>query len=226
MSTSFEQEPFSAAEFTYNPEPRCPCLLLLDNSGSMRGRPIDELNQGLVLFHDDLAADTLASKRVEVGIVTFGPVKVELDFVSAQTFQPPHLSVAGDTPMGSAIETGLDMIRARKDIYHANGISHYRPWVFLITDGGPTDSWQRAAQRVREGEASNQFSFYAVGVEGANMDVLQKIAVKDPLKLSGLEFRKLFAWLSSSLKSISSSNPEDQVKLANPTAPNGWAVAG
>jgi uncharacterized protein YegL len=225
MST-FEQEPFSNTEFVDNPEPRCPCLLLLDNSMSMRGRPIDELNNGLVVFHDELSADSLSSKRVEIAIVTFGPVKVELDFIGAQSFQPPHLSVAGDTPMGKAIETGLEMVRARKDIYRANGISYYRPWIFLITDGGPTDSWQHAAQLIHQGEEAKAFSFYAVGVEDANIDILKQIAVKDPLKLNGLEFRKLFAWLSGSLKSVSKSNPGDQVKLESPIAPNGWAVAG
>jgi uncharacterized protein YegL len=224
MTDNFEQVPFTDPEFVNNPEPRCACLLLLDNSQSMRGTPIDELNTGLQVFRDELAADSLASKRVEIAIITFGPVKIETDFTGAQQFSPPVLEVNGDTPMGQAIETGLGLLRSRKETYKASGISYYRPWVFLITDGGPTDSWQQAAQLVKDGEKSKAFSFFAVGVEGANLDVLRKISVKEPLKLKGLQFRELFSWLSSSLSSVSKSNVGDQVALENPATPGGWAV--
>jgi uncharacterized protein YegL len=174
LMSEFDQVPFGAAEFADNPEPRCPCLLLLDTSHSMQGRPISELNQGLVAFKDELATDALAMKRVELAVMTFGPVTMVSDFQTPDSYYPQPLTTTGDTPMGTAIEQGVEMIRQRKDAYRANGISYYRPWVFLITDGAPTDSYARAAQLVREGEASKAF-FFAVGVEGANMDILAQI---------------------------------------------------
>ena len=214
-----EQITFATSDFASNPEPRCPCILLLDVSGSMNGRPINELNAGLVTFRDELLADPLALKRVELGIVTFGPVHVEQPFASAANFFPPILYAQGDTPMGAAITKALDMVEERKREYRANGISYYRPWIFLITDGAPTDEWQAAANKVFRGEEDKRFAFFSIGVQGADMKTLAQISVRQPLPLQGLQFRELFSWLSSSLRSVSRSTPGTEVVLE---APKGW----
>jgi uncharacterized protein YegL len=216
-----EQITFGVDEFVSNPEPRCPCVLLLDVSGSMNGKPIETLNQGLVQFRDELAADTLASKRVEVAIVTFGPVSVELPFTGAATFYPPTLRAQGDTPMGAAISQAVALVRDRKSEYRANGIAFYRPWIFLITDGSPTDSWSSAAEEVRLGEDAKQFAFFPIGVQGADLGTLRRISVREPLSLEGLRFRELFSWLSASLKSVSRSTLGSEVRL---DPPKGWAA--
>src|SRR6218665_1040657 len=120
--TNLEQSPFSFSDFTDNPEPRCACLLLLDTSGSMGGEPIRQLNAGLQALKDELAQDSLAMKRVEICVVTFGPVRVESEVQTVDQWTAPPLSASGDTPMGEAIERGLELLRLRKDQYRTNGI--------------------------------------------------------------------------------------------------------
>ena len=114
---SEDQIPFDHPDLVINPGPRCACLLLLDTSGSMQGQRIAELNAGLVALKDELMADTMAVQRVEIAVVSFGPVRVQSDFQSPDTWTPPHLQTTGDTPMGAAIEQGLQMLESRKQVY-------------------------------------------------------------------------------------------------------------
>jgi uncharacterized protein YegL len=113
----------------------------------------------------------MAAKRVGVAVATFGPVNTVGDFQTADSFQPP---------MARAIEHELGMIREHKGRCRQGGIDYYRPWIFLITDGGPTDYSQKAAARVREGKESRAFMFFAVGGEGAKFDTLRQIATRLP----------------------------------------------
>ncbi len=226
-----DQKPFIisadvASIFAENPSDRVACLLLVDTSSSMRGEPIRQLNEGVRFFREDLMADSKARISVDVGVIGFGPIQILQDFATADQFTPPLLPADGDTPMGGAVLRGLDMIEQRKNAYKASGIHYHRPWVFLITDGGPTDAWQAAAIAVRQAEEQKRATFFAIGVEGANFDILRQIAVREPVQLKGLNFRSLFLWLSASMKKVSQSQVGTELKLENPTGPTGWATTG
>ncbi|MFN4243464.1 MAG: vWA domain-containing protein [Tepidisphaerales bacterium] len=224
-----QQVPFSdtidvevrTSDLVDNPEPRVPLVLVLDKSGSMAGEPIRQLNEGLVAFKQATDKDELARKRVDVTIVQFGPVEVTGDFVTVNQFTPPTLKAGGDTPLGAAILKAIELIDQRKQVYRTNGLAYYRPWIFLVTDGAPTDAWAAARERIREGEEAKKFIFLAVGVEGADFSVLNQLLHKrEPVKLRGYAFEAMFQWLSASMSTISASQVDEKVQLP----PIGWSV--
>lgn len=207
--------PIGVAEFMENQENRCPVVLVLDTSGSMQGAPIRALNEGIKTFQKDVMRDTQAMLSVETAIITFGSggvTKVN-DFVGIDQLTPPTLRAGDLTPMGGAIELALDLVEDRKAVYKSHGIQYYRPWVFLITDGAPTDQWLNAAQAVKQAEAENRLLFFAVAVEGADMETLKQISNNPPVLLNGLDFRDLFQWLSSSMKRVSGSKVGESIAL-------------
>jgi uncharacterized protein YegL len=148
------------------------------------------------------------------------PFDARQAFVTADQFMPPALDANGETPLGEAVSRALALLRERKEIYKQNGLDYFRPWIFTITDGRPTDrGWEAVAEQVRQEEARKGVIFYSVGVEGADLETLSRFsASRPPLKLKGLAFNELFTWLSKSLSAIAHSRPGEQT----PLPPVGW----
>lgn len=207
-----------------NQEQRTILLLLLDVSGSVL-HALMMLIAGLRALGEYLAADQIARNRVDLAIVAFGnnEVRVVQEFTTVAEFQAPTLNAGGNTPLGRAINVGLDKIHERKTMYKQHGIDYTRPWLFLITDARGTDDVTTATERLHREAADKRVAVYAVGFGEVDMAALARITPPDrpPLLLDGLKFNELFQWLSTSIRRVSASKTGAQVSLP-PT--DTWAV--
>lgn len=211
-------------DLAMNKEQRTPCLLALDVSNSMSGAPIDELNKGLRLFEQEIKKDDITALRCEIAIVSFGgQATLVQDFVPASQFSAPLLDADGNTPLGGAINLALDTLRARKDAYKRNGINYTRPWLFVISDGAPTDDWQAATLRLRQEEAAKGVVVFPIGVQDADLNVMARLSAQNsPRVLEGLAFSQFFQWLSTSQEAASTGRPGGSVQIPSQ---EGWAQA-
>ena len=216
-------------EFFENPETRVPICLCLDVSGSMRGKPINELNNGLRVFVDELKKDEIALYAADVCIVTYGnkdgeSVQCISDFSGIEYKDDiPTLTASGVTPMGDAVNMSLDLLEKRKNEYKQAGMDYYQPWLVLMTDGRPygdkdqnavTNAQKRTTQMVND----KKLVVFPIAIgDEADMETLKKFSPKNPpLRLNGLNFSAFFQWLSASVSQTSQSFGE-KVNLPPPT---------
>ncbi len=194
-----------------NPTPRCPVALVLDVSGSMSGEPIRELNAGIQLFLEEVNRDDLAKWSVDLAVYTAGGtadcIQPFVGVTQIGGFAP--LSADGSTPLGAATLMALDDLDDRKNRYRNTGVPYYQPWLVLISDGAPTDSWQDAAQRARELSGQRKLVSLTIGVRGADISILSQFSTKPAVAMDGLKFRELFQWLSASMARVSASTSSD-----------------
>ncbi len=194
-------------EFADNANERTPCVLVLDCSGSMRGGPIEQLNQGLKALEHELKEDIDASCRVQLLVIkAFGNDEAEVasDWTDAMNFTAPKMEAKGLTPLGKAMDLALHKIEEQKWLYDSCGISSKRPWIFLISDGEPTDyDWEETASKCRKAQDNRKVVIHAVGTEGASFDKLAQFSTMSTKKLTGLKFTEFFLWLSRSVSCAS-----------------------
>ena len=159
----------------------------------------------------ELKDDIDASSRVQLLIIkAFGKdeVKVTADWTDAMNFTAPTMEAGGLTPLGKAMELALQKIEEQKCLYDNCGITSKRPWIFLISDGEPTDyGWEESAEICRYAQKNKKVVIHAIGTQGANLEKLAKFSLLPPKRLTGLKFTEFFLWLSRSVSCISKAAP-------------------
>ena len=201
-----------------NPSPRCPVALVLDTSGSMDGAPMDALNAGAQLFIEEVKGHDLARWSVDLAVYTAGgQAQCLQDFIGIEQIGGiAPMQATGVTPLGTAVGMALNDLEARKKTYRDSGVPYYQPWLVIISDGAPTDSWQTAAQRARHMAVNRKLVSLPIGVAGADLRILGQFSNKPAVALQGLKFVEFFQWLSASMARVSGSNSSD----ASVTLPN------
>ncbi len=206
------------------------CVLLLDTSGSMVGDPINSLNKAINDFKEQTSMDELAQKRVDIAIIEFNDTaRVVQEFTPLSLMQPVTLSATGCTAMGAGIELAIDKVKERNRFYASMGTPCYKPWIFMITDGAPTDDISNARQRIIDEESKGthgKLKFWAVGVPGYSKDTLTSLT-KRCIALDEANFKGIFDWLSESMVTISVSRVDENPQLSNlpedaHTIPTDW----
>ena len=203
-----------------------PFYILCDESGSMDANGgIDAVNKGLPELHAAIAGDPLVSDKCRIGLITFSDIAEELLPLSnlSDVQSMPGCAAKGMTSYGEAFN--LLRVVISRDIANmkSQGIQVYRPAVFFITDGEPTDDWEANHRALTDKNVNPQAPhIIAFGVAGANPAVIGKIGTKaafianqgvDP----GNALKEILKSLTNTIvNSSSSSSPTLMVQQAPP----------
>ena len=200
-----------------NTNQRLPCVVLLDGSTSMDGKAIDNLNQGLSILERELKADDVASLRVQLLLLRIGghsDVEILTDWTDASDLSAPQVEANGTTPLGEGVNVALRELEEQKKKYRQNQITYNRPWLFIITDGAPTDlNWERAAEKAVEAEKKGKVVVFPIGTEEADFEILNKFSSRGAIMLKNLDFKELFVWLSQSVSAGSQTEINSETQL-------------
>lgn len=183
---------------------KLPIYFILDTSESMVGEPISAVETGLRSMLSTLRKDPYALEMAYLSIITFGTTARQLvPLTELFQFQVPNLVLGSGTVLGAALDLLEKRIAAEVTKTTKEEKGDYKPLVFLMTDGEPTDRWEAAADRFMR---NRSMQFVAIGCgPDANLDTLRRITelVLRSDEMNEETLATFFKWISASVASAS-----------------------
>lgn len=185
---------------------RLPVYLVMDTSGSMSGEPIEAVRQGMKALVAELKGDPQALETAYLSVITFNSSAQQVaPLADLLSFQEPTIDAGGSTAFGEALRVLQQCVDREVAKTTATKKGDWKPLIFLMTDGQPTDSWEREADNVKQKRLGNVIAC-AAGA-GADENLLKRVT-ETVVKLNNLQpdtLKAFFKWVSSSIKTTSQS---------------------
>ncbi len=185
---------------------RLPVYLLLDTSGSMYGEPIEAVKNGVQTLISTLRSDPYALETAYLSIITFNSTAQQITpLTELAAIQQPNIDAGGCTVLGGALELLAKKVDSEITKTTAEVKGDWRPLVFLMTDGEPTDSITKGLEEFKKRKFGMVIAC-AAG-QGANVNTLKQIT-ENVVQLDTADsatIKAFFKWVSASISTSSKS---------------------
>jgi uncharacterized protein YegL len=178
---------------------RLPVYLLLDTSGSMSGEPIEAVKNGVQVMISSLRNDPQAVETAYLSIITFDTdARQAVPLTDLATFQQPNITAQGTTSLGEALKVLSKCIDSEVTKTTAEVKGDWKPLVFIMTDGQPTDDWQSGLTEFKKRRVGTVVACAAGS--GADTTVLKQITDSVvSLDTDSESIKSFFKWVSASI---------------------------
>ena len=191
---------------------RLPVYLLLDTSGSMNGEAIEAVKNGVQVMISSLRQNPQAIETAFLSVITFGSEATQLmPLTDLASFQMPEIKAGGTTSLGAALNLVANKIDAEVMKTTTEQKGDWKPLVFIMTDGVPTDNWQQGLDEFKKRKVA--YTVACAAGHAADTKILKQITdnVVSLDTTDSTAISKFFTWVTASI-GVTSTRIEDSGK--------------